>query len=340
MPKLEKRLIRRADKIRSTATKWIAEGTVASQIVTCVVGKTEHGLHEVLWNLAAKVSTGSAWPSGEHGTEAGRVLIVSLARGVENEVQPSLRIQGAKLSHIRIVSGYDLRAISKSKIDVVRDWLCRNAKKAKLVVVDDLGFASVGASQSEVIDQLSNLAQEFEVSVVCGIPQEIKGAKFVRALQKAAQPHRLAIFAIQGPDEGLGLIPFTMMLTPGAEPTAFVIKREPVTMGPMATFIEWDASMQIKSNSGSKKSALEHARVLLTPFLKGKDQVASNQLHEEAGKLGFTPRTANAVASIAGFRRSRSGGTYGKGMWVRAGAKLKPEVSEAVGKDDYLMNVD
>lgn len=340
MSKLEKRLIRRADKIHPTATKWISEGILASQIVTCVVGKTEHGLHEVLWNLAAKVSTGSPWPAGENGTEAGSVLIISLARGVENEVLPSLRIQDAKLSRVRIVSGYDLQAVSKSKIEVVRDWLFRNAKKAKLVVVDDLGFASVGASQNEVIDQLSRLAQEFEVSVVCGIPQQVADAKFVRALQKAAQPHRLAVFAIQGPDEGLGLVPFTMMLTPGAEPTAFVLKRKPVKMGPMATFIEWDASTVVENNMASKKSALEHARVLLAPFLEGKDQVVSNTLHEEAAKLGFTPRTANAVVLNAGFRRSRSGGTYGKAVWVRAGAKLKPEVSEAVGKDDYLMDVD
>lgn len=340
MKKLEKRLIRRMDKLRCKRKSWIIENVIPSGIITAVIGKPEHGLQQVISDIAAKVSKGQSWPLGDRETTAGAVLIVVFAGDINRDFMPTLKVLSAYEKRVRFVSGFDLQKLEKGLVESIRDWLQGMGAKAKMVIIDDLGLAAVRTSQSKMIQELSVLAQERDVSIVCGIPGEVPDRKVVRKLEKTASPHRLAVFGLQGPDQGLGLVPFTIMLTPGAEPTAFALNRRSVKFGPAATYIEWDAKTTITNKLAAQKSNLDHARILLAAYLKNKDQVYSTDLHEEAGKLGFASRIATEVVKLAGFRKTRDGGSHAKVVWLRVGAKLEPKVSEAVNEDDYLLNID
>lgn len=155
---------------------WLWRDKIAKGKVTLIAGDPGLGKSQVTIHLASVISNGGELPGG-HGTNKGKVLFFSAEDDPADTITPRLIACGANLRQIHLFS-MAKKGGKEVFFDLSKDvGLLANTLKSEpgvsLIIVDPI-TAFLGETDSYVnaevralLHQLSKVAAEFEVAVVC-----------------------------------------------------------------------------------------------------------------------------------------------------------------------------
>lgn len=129
----------RADHVRERPLTWLWPGYIPTGKLIMVEGDPGDGKSVMTLDLSARLSTGAPFPDGERTEGARDVILVSAEDDPEDTIRPRLRVAGANLSRIHMVTG---GSVPDSPFDLRRDIgaleLLINETNAGMLVIDPL----------------------------------------------------------------------------------------------------------------------------------------------------------------------------------------------------------
>jgi hypothetical protein len=176
-------ITRRASDIKPQVVKWLWPNHIQSGAVNLIAGPEGRGKSLVSVDIAARTSTGAAWPDGSP-CERGRVLYCSAEENIEAVVVPRLMAAGADLTRIEIVDGLGSSSDEKKVIGDIDLKKCLPAVYNKLKDIGDGEpfrlciwdtFQSVcltadhksNTEQKAIVQPLQAIADELGVAMIC-----------------------------------------------------------------------------------------------------------------------------------------------------------------------------
>ena len=94
----------RADQIVMRAIRWLWVKRFAVGKIGIIAGLPDEGKGQILCHIAARVTSGLAWPNGEGVCPQGNVIILSAEEDPNDSLVPRLKSAGADLSRIHIIN--------------------------------------------------------------------------------------------------------------------------------------------------------------------------------------------------------------------------------------------
>ena len=176
-------ITRTASDISPQIVRWLWPSHIQIGAVNLIAGPEGKGKSLVAVDIAARTSTGAAWPDGSP-CEKGRVLYCSAEEDIEAVVIPRLIAAGADLKQIEIVDGLgsscdegkvisdiDLKRCLPAVLRKLKD--ISNGEPYKLCVWDTFQSCALtsdhksNTEQKAIVQPLQAIANELKVAMVC-----------------------------------------------------------------------------------------------------------------------------------------------------------------------------
>jgi len=164
-------------EVTSRPVEWLWPGRIARGKMTLIAGHPGLGKSFATLDIAARASTGKAWPDGGGKREPGDVVLLNAEDDVEDTVRPRLDAAGADLHRITSIgatvdpNGKEMTFSLRDHIELLRGHIDAVEDPA-LVVIDPLNAFLAGtdshkdADVRSVLAPLARLAEETRVAVV------------------------------------------------------------------------------------------------------------------------------------------------------------------------------
>jgi hypothetical protein len=121
------------DTVELREVQWLWPGRIPLGKLTLLVGEAGKGKSLLTLDIAARISTGTAWPDGRGVPERGSVLICTTEDDLEDTVAVRLAAAGADLSKIAHVTNvFDIKAV----LDATTAEIRRGRDDIKLIIMD------------------------------------------------------------------------------------------------------------------------------------------------------------------------------------------------------------
>ena len=169
---------RRASEIQAEAIHWLWPQRIARGKLSLIAGLPGLGKSQVTTHMAAMVSSGGNWSTGEK-CEPGDVFFFSAEDDHSDTIRPRLEAGGANLDRVHIVEAVHVKNakrdrpfILKQDLDVLAETLIANPD-VTLVIIDPISAYLSGvnshnnAEVRSVLAPLAKLAADHGVAVVC-----------------------------------------------------------------------------------------------------------------------------------------------------------------------------
>jgi putative DNA primase/helicase len=176
-------ITRQASTIKPQVLRWLWPNHIQQGAVNLIAGPEGRGKSLVSVDIAARTSTGSAWPDGSP-CERGRVLYCSAEENIEAVIVPRLMAAAADLTRIEIVDGL---GSSSDEGKVLSDIDLKKCLPAVYKKLKDIGegepfrlciwdtFQSVcltvdhksNTEQKAIVQPLQAIADELGVAMIC-----------------------------------------------------------------------------------------------------------------------------------------------------------------------------
>jgi putative DNA primase/helicase len=167
------------DSVTPTQLEWLWPGMLPHGKISIIAGNPGLGKSQVTLDIAARISTGAAWPTGDTCKE-GKVLLVCCEDDPADTIVPRLDAAGANRSNIALLRSVTIqqggahknRALSlDDDIGKISDHL-KQAPNTRLIIIDPVS-AYMGKTDSHnnaevraVLDPLAILAQDHRISIL------------------------------------------------------------------------------------------------------------------------------------------------------------------------------
>ncbi len=164
--------------VEPLAVRWLWPGKIPLGTVTVIYGEAAMGKTSLVLDLAARVSSGAAWPDGTHGPGMGEVLILNGEDHLDETIVPRLKGGDADLTNVaaitRIQLGAGTRSSHQRRFSLERDLPALREQveslcAGQLVIIDSLEAfcGTLGRAQIRaVLAELDDLAVEYGVAIV------------------------------------------------------------------------------------------------------------------------------------------------------------------------------
>jgi hypothetical protein len=310
--------------------EWLWPGFLPHGKISIIAGNPGLGKSQVTLDIAARISTGSVWPTGEANIQ-GKVLLVCCEDDPADTIVPRLVAAGANLSNIALIRSVRVQDSGKQKqralslqddLEKIRAHL-KNCPETRLIIIDPVS-AYMGKTDSHknaevraVLDPLASLAQEHRVSILLvthlnkgngpAISKTMGSMGFV-AVARAA-------YAITKDDrDQTGLhrlfLPIKANLGPDALGLGYSI--QPTQNG--ASHVVWDSNVisgadldsLLEQSAPGEASRLAEAIEWLNAKLSS-GPVPSKQLYREAKQDGISDKTLSRAKGALGAKASKNG---------------------------------
>jgi putative DNA primase/helicase len=169
---------RRASDIQPEAIRWLWPQRIALGKTCLIAGPPGLGKSQVTTYIAATVSSGGTWCTGEN-CEPGDVFILSAEDDPADTIRPRLEACGANLDRANIIEAVRMMNMKRDRffnlkqdLDTLGDRLMLSPG-AKLVIIDPISAYLGGidsrsnAQVRSVLAPLAKLAADHSVAVVC-----------------------------------------------------------------------------------------------------------------------------------------------------------------------------
>jgi putative DNA primase/helicase len=134
---------RRASHIQPEAIHWLWPQRIALGKTCLIAGPPGLGKSQVTTYIAATVSSGGTWCTGEK-CDPGEVLILSAEDDPADTIRPRLEACGANLDRVQIIDGVQMKNLKldlpfnlKLHLDLLAENL-RESPDAKLLIIDPI----------------------------------------------------------------------------------------------------------------------------------------------------------------------------------------------------------
>jgi putative DNA primase/helicase len=305
------KLVTMAD-IESREIQWLWPARFALGRISLLVGMPGAGKSFLTCDMAARVSTGAAWPDGSPCAR-GSVLLVTAEDDAGDTIRPRLDAQGADVSRVHQLAGLHRQEIDGSRAETIfslgdvgaLESALKHLKDCRLIVVDPIGSflgARTDAHRDNevraVLAPVARLAEEYGPAVLV-VAHRRKGGSAVaddtamgsRAFTGIARSVWHLSRDSENRDRRL-LLPGKSNLTKEQSGLAFAIAGEPGA-------VQWerdpvkmtaDDAMAQEQGTRGEGSALEEATSWLRDALAVGPRSAK-ELREEAQRYGIAWRT-------------------------------------------------
>ena len=164
--------------VEPRSVMWLWPDKIPLGTVTVIYGEAAMGKTSLVLDLAARVSSGTAWPDGTRGPGMGEVLILNGEDHLNEVIVPRLTGSDADLTNIvattRIQVGAGTQSSHQRRFSLERDLPALRQQldslcAGELVIIDSLEAfcGSLGRAQLRaVLADLEDLAVEYGVAIV------------------------------------------------------------------------------------------------------------------------------------------------------------------------------
>ena len=344
----------RLSDVQPKQTRWLWRGYLPLGKLTLLDGDADKGKSLLTLDLAARVTTGRAFPDGA-SCEAGGVVILSAEDDLQDTIRP--RLDAARADPSRVVclagvraSGRKAVSVSLSDLDALEEAVTMVG--AKLVIVDTLtdffGAGSLLNPQAVrgVLLPLIALANKLDFAVIL-IRHFTKTGKSIMSKGAGCTAigavSRSGLFVVKDPDdEDRRILACYKHNVNPTEPPAlgFRIVSENGTgrvswEGPA----DWTAEALFAASmeTATAKAARKDARTFLQEFLD-RGPLPTNEVIDAGKAHGINPRTLERARRDMGVRSERRGGR--KGKWFLRLVESEEKPAEAADKPGFAPNAD
>lgn len=162
--------------IQSKKIEWLWPLRIPQNKLTLIVGDPGSSKTYVCMDIAARISAGKQWPTGEPGT-VGHVIVLGNEDDLEDTVKPRIEVMGGDPANITYIMGMKVPGDDGLKYpDLNQDLTSMGSvikeKSAKMVLIDPIsaymGYADThrDAEVRQVLTPLAILAKELNVAIV------------------------------------------------------------------------------------------------------------------------------------------------------------------------------
>ena len=165
-------------EVKPEKLSWLWPQRIPQSKLTLLVGNPGVGKSFLTTDIAARISTGRAWPDQMLRRKPGSVIMLSAEDDIADTIRPRLDAAGADVSRIHLIKGLirpntDYIGMFTLDQDVHRlHLLLKEIKDVKLIIIDPI-TAYMGKADSNnggdvrgVLTPLASLASEFRITVL------------------------------------------------------------------------------------------------------------------------------------------------------------------------------
>jgi putative DNA primase/helicase len=313
--------------------QWLWPERIAVGKLCIIAGEAGLGKSQISTFLAATVSTGGKFPSGEGDAPLGSVLLMLAEDDVADTVRPRLEVAGADLLRVHIIDGVGNPKKGTRPFDLVSDLQkleesVRQQGDVRLIIIDPIAaFLRRGADVRTALTSLQELATKYGMAVVA--ITHLTKAKGISAMGRVQGPTAVGavarnVFIVareKGTDRRL-LVPAKDNLGGIRTGLAFRIAPRTTEDGMRGSAVVWEsgpimlspealaATSSVRAQRGSLTDAEDFLRILLHA-----GPIAAREVRSEASEAGISSITLRRAAEALGVRSHRKGGIAGKGAW-------------------------
>ncbi|MCC7364830.1 MAG: AAA family ATPase [Dehalococcoidia bacterium] len=328
----------RVSEVASESLSWLWDGRIPLGKITILDGDPGLGKSTMLFDIAARVTTGRAMPDGNASDLNGPagVLILSAEDGLADTIRPRLEQAGADLDRVVVLesvkdeAGYDrLPAIPD---DIERLEAAIQEADAALVVLDPL-MAYLGANINSYRDQDVRRA----LGALKGVAERSGAANVaVRHLNKAMSSNALyrgggsigivgaarsALLVAADPDDPTGERRILVSTKSNLGPPPSALAYRLVSSGEVAV-VSWEGLTAHTATDLLRPPTSEQDHTargdaeqwLLDALCSG--PVAAKDLQQQAGEAGIAQRTLQRAKRSLRVTSTREGNVGESGRWV------------------------
>ncbi len=325
----------RMTEIVAQPIRWLWPNRLAIGKVTTLAGEGGLGKSTLLFDVAARVSRGDAWPDGDIRNTPGVVLILSSEDDPADTVKPRLEAAGADMSKVFFLSmtrdesgnerGFNLQADLKRLEELIR-----RLGAVRLVIIDPVSAylgkvdSNSNADVRTVLGPLGEMAARTGVAVICNThfaKSEGRSAN-QRILGSVAFVNQSRMVFIVTPDaddrDRRLFLPSKSNISRIDSGLAFRIEQTQVgeARDILATRIVWEpgpvstsadaALAALRTDEPGAKSSRDEAVAFLTDALRH-GPMAAAEVTELGGERGFTPKLLRAAREQLGIKPQKVG---------------------------------
>ena len=322
---------------------WLWPGRLALGKLTILDGDPGLGKSTLLYDLAARITTGRAMPDGAP-TQPGGVLILSTEDGIGDTIRPRLEAAGADLARCLVVQTIP-EADGPGRVPVLPEDLpllvhAVLRAEARLLIIDPL-MAYLGGDTNSYRDQdvRRALAPVSAFAGLCGLAVVV-----VRHLNKATGGSplyrgggsigiigaaRVGLLVGRDPQCEDRLVLASTKNNLARKPTSLAFRVVSAPGDPETSMIEWEGPCALDASDllsppvrEAASTAVEEAAWWLTERLAEGPRPAA-ELYEAAEAAGIKKRVLQRARRRVA-ETERVGGISGAGYWVWSLPRMKP----------------
>lgn len=326
-------IVRTASNIQQRPVEWLWRYKLVAGAINLLVGMPNQGKSVLTLDIAARVTTGTPWPVGEHrDNPAGSVAVLAIEDSPETTIVPRLRYAGADLEKIYIVEGVKRIAeseddteltLSREGFDISRDvyhldLLRQQVPDLKLVIIDPLD-SYIGRVDSKSGNEVRNalwplkdwcelhgitmvIAHHFNKNISTVAIDRVSGSRSFGALPRA-------VWAVgkdaQDPNQRTLVLPIKLNLV--KDPAGMAFELRPSLDNPEIPVVAW-IDEEVKSAAGellgSEPSAKNEAVEFLANVLADGPQ-SVKKLKSQSSSAGIAWRTILRAKEVVGITSTR-----------------------------------
>jgi len=336
-------ILTRVSDVTPQEVSWLWPRRIAEGKVTVIAGHPGLGKSQFTAYIAARVTTGGAWPNDEGIAPIGSVIMLSCEDDIADTIRPRLEAAGADVDRVHVLEGIRLpkggHRVFNLRQDIQRleDALDR-IEGVKLVVIDPVTAYMDGADTHNTGDvratlaPLQDIAMQRRVAVVAvshlnksgGNGRSVNAVTGSVAFVAASRAAFLVERDSDEPERRLLLeIKNNLSQAPGI---AFCIRERLLPNGIRAPHLEFqrglidmtaDEALSQGGASGNRESALDDAKAFIVEHLQH-GPLPAEEMKERATaeQISLSTLRKARIALCVSIRKET--GPYGRWIWSLA----------------------
>ena len=336
-------VVRRLSEVQPEDVRWLWPGRIAAGKLTLIAGHPGLGKSFLTVDLAARVTTGAAWPDGQGRAPRGSVVMLNCEDDAADTIRPRLDAAGGDPSRVVVLDGVREPDRPERGFDLAADLaavadLLDATPDCRLVTIDPVS-AYLGAADSHknaevrgLLAPLQALAARRGVAVVLvshlnkagggGAMSRVSGSGAFVAAVRAAWAVSADPDAEDDPDARARrlLLPLKNNLAPDAGGLAFAVAGDPAAVAWESGTVTRDASAVLGAEfhprrpDGGSDDAGDCAGWLSELLADAGGWMKTKEVNADGAAAGYTPKQLRTAREKV-CQRPRTIGFRGPSWW-------------------------